>query len=380
LALLYNSVHISEEPCRMGEATRKFELVRERLVRKIRSGSIPAGRRLPGERRIAEKYGVSHMTARRAVTEVVRLGLAERRGRAGTFVSRSAGGAPSAVTVRVVCLGFEEPAYPLVRHAKQHARMRGWGLRVVQCSGMGESRAAEVVASGEPVLILSDEKGLRGAVGGAARAAGGRAVVVGNRLDQVGVPSVLCDDAHGVRLAMEHLFGNGHERIAVLSQDPGGCIESTMVSAWRSCLVGRSTEEDLRRRLLTVNAPRFENSTPYAFEATGEYLRSPRCDATALLCLTERVAIGALAACRQAGMEVPARMSLVAFGNTTVTEFSSPPVTAVDVDYESHISEAFGIIDSALGGKRVTGDLLRLIEPRLVIRGSVGKAPASRKR
>ncbi len=361
----------------MGEGTRKFELVRDKIARGIWSGKLRPGHRLPGERQLADRYGVSHMTARRAVGELVHLGLAERRGRTGTFVRKDGTKKSSAPTVSVVCLGFDEPALPLIHHAKKHAEKRGWGLHVVQCHGMDESHVVHMIADGEPTLILSDEEGLRGVVGEAARAAGGRAVVIGNRLDQLGVPSVLCDDAHGMRIVMETLFSKGHDRIAVLSQKPGGHIESTMISAWRSCCVGRAAEEDLDRRLVTVKVPRFENSTPRAFETVTEYLGSRGCDATALVCLSERLAVGALAACKGSGRGVPGDISIVCFGNTSLSEFTHPAITAVDVNYEGHIETAMRIIDSALSGKPLKGDFLNLIEPRLVTRASVAEASAS---
>ena len=66
--------------------TLKHLQVREAITLAIRSGEFPSGSRLPGERELARRFGASHMTARRAVTEMIEADLLERRTHQGTFV------------------------------------------------------------------------------------------------------------------------------------------------------------------------------------------------------------------------------------------------------------------------------------------------------
>ena len=67
----------------------KHERIRGELERKIVLKRLKPGSRLPGERELALQYKVSHMTARRAVSELVELGLLERRSRQGTCIKPS---------------------------------------------------------------------------------------------------------------------------------------------------------------------------------------------------------------------------------------------------------------------------------------------------
>src|SRR5437588_11800459 len=60
------------------------EIMRER----IRSGEWKPGELIPSERELSEKYGISRMTARQAITELVNEGLFYREQGKGTFVSR----------------------------------------------------------------------------------------------------------------------------------------------------------------------------------------------------------------------------------------------------------------------------------------------------
>jgi diguanylate cyclase (GGDEF)-like protein/PAS domain S-box-containing protein len=61
-----------------------------RLRKRILSGELPAGDKLPSQRELGAEYGVSPVTARLAVAELEHEGLVVRRPRHGTFVCTSA--------------------------------------------------------------------------------------------------------------------------------------------------------------------------------------------------------------------------------------------------------------------------------------------------
>jgi len=77
-------------PVRQGNA---FEETVERLLQVIRLGVVPVGERLPPERDLALRLGVSRATVREAISALQRAGFAEpRRGRyGGTFVLATPG-------------------------------------------------------------------------------------------------------------------------------------------------------------------------------------------------------------------------------------------------------------------------------------------------
>ncbi|MDQ2585339.1 FadR/GntR family transcriptional regulator [Saccharothrix yanglingensis] len=75
-------------PVRVGNA---FEETVERLMRAIRLGAVGPGERLPAERELARRLGVSRVTLREAIRSLQDEGFVEsRRGRyGGTFVTAS---------------------------------------------------------------------------------------------------------------------------------------------------------------------------------------------------------------------------------------------------------------------------------------------------
>src|SRR3954452_14672012 len=75
-------------PVRAGNA---FEETVERLLQAIRLGVVGAGERLPSERELAARLGVSRVTLREAIRALADAGYVQsRRGRyGGTFVTES---------------------------------------------------------------------------------------------------------------------------------------------------------------------------------------------------------------------------------------------------------------------------------------------------
>src|SRR3954447_15658904 len=64
-----------------------YRQVADQLAAEIASGELPPGHRVPSERVIAERHGLSRMTARQAVELLLRRGLVYRRPGSGTYVA-----------------------------------------------------------------------------------------------------------------------------------------------------------------------------------------------------------------------------------------------------------------------------------------------------
>jgi GntR family transcriptional regulator len=66
----------------------RYYQLKEIMREKIRNGEWLPGDLIPSERELGEQYGISRMTARQAITELVNEGLFYREQGKGTFVSR----------------------------------------------------------------------------------------------------------------------------------------------------------------------------------------------------------------------------------------------------------------------------------------------------
>ncbi|MEV8637356.1 GntR family transcriptional regulator [Streptosporangium sp. NPDC051023] len=67
----------------------RYRAIARELGRRIESGELPPGERLPTEDALAERFGVHRLTARQAMVELRKAGLVETRHGLGSFVRRA---------------------------------------------------------------------------------------------------------------------------------------------------------------------------------------------------------------------------------------------------------------------------------------------------
>lgn len=99
----------------MGE-TSKYRHIFEDLRKAIRDGSYGSGVALPSEEAIIRKYGVSRITAVKAMAELVKSGLVYRRRGKGTFVSKAARLESGRLGLIMPSLSYGE-VFPQICHA-----------------------------------------------------------------------------------------------------------------------------------------------------------------------------------------------------------------------------------------------------------------------
>lgn len=73
----------------LDSATPLWRQLYDDLAKDIESGRLKPGARLPGEYDLMERYGISRVTARRAVGELVKNGLAVTVHGKGSYVSET---------------------------------------------------------------------------------------------------------------------------------------------------------------------------------------------------------------------------------------------------------------------------------------------------
>ncbi len=142
-------------------------------------------------------------------------------------------------------------------------------------------------------------------------------VVLNRRLPEV--PSILVDNARGVRRAVEHLAGLGHDAITYVAGPESSWTDGTRWQALREA----AYELDLRlRRVGPCNTP-----TIQAGFGTAREIADQR--ATAVIAYNDVVAIGVLKGLLRLGVAVPDEVSILGFDNTLLAEITEPELTTV---------------------------------------------------
>ncbi|MEV0588576.1 LacI family DNA-binding transcriptional regulator [Nonomuraea sp. NPDC050310] len=186
-------------------------------------------------------------------------------------------------------------------------------------------------------------------------------VVVGERdIELAGVDIVVDDDQHGARLALDHLVGLGHKRIAHIEGNRASRCEGYLMAMRRHSLApyimvehSDCTEEGGRRSALAL------------------LTRDPR--PTAIFAASDLVALGVLSAASELGLSVPDDLSVVGYDNTHLSALHPISLTTVDQP-----RRAMGRWAAAMLSDRISdpGKVARLrqVEPHLIVRRSTGPA------
>ena len=164
------------------------------------------------------------------------------------------------------------------------------------------------------------------------------------------------------KLATSHLIAQGCRRIAHL-RGPALGIAAARLAGYRRVLEKHS----LTMPANYVVEARYEDSSGY--KAMRKLLRiHPTPDG--VFCFNDPVAIGAMKAILEAGLNVPNDIAVVGAGNVHYSDLLAVPLTTVDQGTRQIGSRAAELLLEQIGSKRAIRPKKVLIEPKLVIRQS----------
>jgi DNA-binding LacI/PurR family transcriptional regulator len=192
--------------------------------------------------------------------------------------------------------------------------------------------------------------------------------------------SIEIDDESGARAAAEHLVGLGHRDFAVVAMEPPAPFERAApdsvigrrLGGYRRAL-GDAGIDLADERILT--GPSTVAGGAVAFTRAWQDGLRP----TAILAMSDAMAIGVLRAADDLGIDVPAQLSVVGFDDVDMAAFVNPQLTTIHQPVRRKGEEAVRLLLSVIE-RRVIGPEHRHLETHLVIRASTGPPPANRRR
>jgi len=174
---------------------------------------------------------------------------------------------------------------------------------------------------------------------------------------------VVFDNRSGVTMALEHLHGLGHRRIAVLTP-------TRATTPDRPADLHVNAEADrLGLQVTVVTAPQ---SWHAARRVALEVLSAPA-RPTALFCFTDSIAYGVYAAARELRLAVPEEVSVCGYDDHPMSVLLTPPLTSVDWDIDGIVRAAVQVMVEAIDGDPPHRRIVRA--PTLRVRRSTGPAP-----
>jgi DNA-binding LacI/PurR family transcriptional regulator len=186
-----------------------------------------------------------------------------------------------------------------------------------------------------------------------------------------GVTNITLNHHLAARLALSHLSSLGHKHIAFLK---GSVLSSDAADRWKAiCDVADELSIEIDPKLVVQID--ITDSTPAVGYPFAKQLLQQGKPFTALLAYNDISAIGAIWAFQEAGLRVPADVSVVGFDDIPSAAFNSPGLTTVRQPLQrmGQIA-AKTVIDQIEGNEEYIAEIA--IEPEFVVRASTGPAPS----
>jgi LacI family transcriptional regulator len=201
-------------------------------------------------------------------------------------------------------------------------------------------------------------------------ATGERVVLVNRRLADGSLPAVTGDDREGMRLAVEHITGLGHTRVAHLGGpqelSTGNQRHQGFLHAMRAA--GLTPDPELVR---------FGRAFTEAEGArTCRELLDDGPAFTAILAGNDLMALGCYDVLEERGLLCPADVSVIGFNDMRFANRFNPPLTTVRLPhYEIGVAAADLLLERLQDATAEARQLM--LEPTLAVRASTAPAPGS---
>jgi len=190
--------------------------------------------------------------------------------------------------------------------------------------------------------------------------------------------AVLVDEEAGAGAAAQHIVELGHRDVLVIALGPGEPRNATPDGVVGRRLAGYETAFAAagialpESHLLSASAT-FE-SGERAFLAAWRAGARP----TAVLAMSDAIAIGVIGAARELGLAVPRDLSVVGFDDLPVSRFTDPALTTVHQPIREKGSAAARLLLATVSGGPAPEERREVLPTRLVVRGSTAPPPAAR--
>jgi LacI family transcriptional regulator len=180
-----------------------------------------------------------------------------------------------------------------------------------------------------------------------------------------GISNIRVSYGKGIDRLVEHLRELGHRRMAFIGHHstlgPTSERETAFVSSVRRRAPGAEW-----RTIANQDGPEGGRLAMRELLASG--FRP-----TAVICVNDFVAIGALKEIRDQGLKVPEDVSVTGFDNILLSEYVSPPLTTVHIPREQIGRLVYETLAEESSRARLSGREV-VIDPELVVRESTGRA------
>lgn len=197
-------------------------------------------------------------------------------------------------------------------------------------------------------------------------------VLLGERAIPPGSDHVAVDSVSAARAMTDHLLSLGRRRIAVIGYESAQGTASVRLRGYHHALEAAGLP---RREEYEVGVRQYERLEGYI--AMRRLLALPE-PPDAVFCFNDLMAIGALRACREAGVKVPEDVAIAGFDNIAEAQFCTPTLTTVAPDLGVLTAETLRLLVGRITGTRDEAEQVQ-VPWQIIVRESTAAAVDSQR-
>lgn len=195
-------------------------------------------------------------------------------------------------------------------------------------------------------------------------------VTLNRRVEASQIPYVINDEDAGIFEMLKHLKSLGHRKIAHLAGPQDLSTGQLRLTAFRkaAAALGITIHEHH-----IAEATRFDEHE--GARCVGVLLEAKR-KFTAILCANDRLALGAIDALRERGLDCPGDVSVTGFNDMPFLEWARPRLTTIRIQQHEAGRRAAEILLQVMNQEAETVPIETIMAVEVVIRDSTGPCPA----
>lgn len=292
---------------------------------------------IPGERKIAEEIGVSYMTARKAISNLLEQEVLIRQPSGSLDVHPA-----FAKRMKLAEVVLLYPSYPsnyltqlrgIVSDYSQHI---GTSLRPIQFIHWDEKVVLEAVEQAKGVFIIPSGHPFPKRLAEPFQT--NKVVILDGDFTQYGVPSIRLFRDKCIERVLDYLHAMGHKWIDFINSHDRNAEIERRIRIWQAWMRKKGLEGELWNDAAAV----YTDPTVNAHRLMTEILEDKRSTASAFLCATCPGAIGSIRACWDRGLHPGKDISIAAVNLEPPAEFFYPSITGLSTpDLSSVLEQCF---------------------------------------
>jgi LacI family transcriptional regulator len=183
-------------------------------------------------------------------------------------------------------------------------------------------------------------------------------------------PAIITDNIDGAFEAVNYLISSGHKKIACISIPTFGKSFNERIEGYKKALKFNKIEEQYIyiQEKKKIQGFGMEEIIEFGYHTCQKLLKD-RKDISAIFCVNDSVAIGAMKAIKEHGLKIPEDISIVGFDGIESSQFTQPSLTTMEIPKEKMGRLGIRKIIEIIEERKIFSSIL--ISPVLKIRDSV---------